>query len=60
MSSVLITLIAAFILLICATIGLGLGYILTGKSKFSYRKCGYHPHDQKDKTKKKKCNTCGK
>lgn len=61
MSSFLVTIIAAVILIALAILGLGIGYLITGKTKFSYRKCGYNPNAKDSNCKNNnKCDLCGK
>lgn len=47
------TLILAFCLIILSAAGLGIGKLLTGKSRFSCKRCG-KPEDKKD------CSLCKK
>lgn len=48
MSNFVITLIIAIVLMLLALIGLGIGWILTGKS-FSRGSCGYNPNKKKSR-----------
>lgn len=57
MSTLLITILLAAALTILAGIGLGIGYLITGKSKFSCKRCGTPPDEKKDKD---SCELCSK
>lgn len=48
------TIILAFIILIIALFGLGIGYFLTGKNKLNCKRCG------KPEEKNSNCSICGK
>ena len=50
------TIIFSSILVLLACIGLGIGYLLTGKEKFTCKRCGLP--EEKDREKKRSCDLC--
>ncbi len=49
MSTLLITLLIAFVVVVAAVSLLGIGWLLTGKSKIRAGTCGRDPNKKKDK-----------
>lgn len=49
MSSLALTIIFAFIIVVLAVGLLGIGWLLTGKSKIQAGSCGRNPHQQRKK-----------
>jgi hypothetical protein len=60
MPSYLLTLILAFALILCATILLGIGYLLTGQKKLRPNMCGKRPQKgEKCDKQAGECPLCG-
>lgn len=54
MNNLLITILAAFILMVLVVIALAIGWLLSGKNRLRKR-CGWQPKDKNSST----CNICG-
>lgn len=62
MDNLIATLIAAFILILASLALLGIGWLITGKSKIKPGACGKLPNQKKDKScgEKSSCDLCEK
>lgn len=58
MSTLVITIIIASILIELALIGLGISWLLTGKSSLRPGACGRDPTKKKDECSKNSCDLC--